>query len=81
MTIVNVHEAKARFSEILARAEAGETITICRRNKPVAELKPVAAVPSKPRPLGLAKGEFSIPPDFFDPLPDELLDLFEGKGE
>jgi hypothetical protein len=27
-------------------------------------------------PIGLAKGEFIIPDDFNDPLPDEILDLF-----
>ena len=28
-------------------------------------------------PIGLAKGEFTVPEDFNDPLPDEILDLFE----
>jgi peptidoglycan hydrolase CwlO-like protein len=28
-------------------------------------------------PLGLAKGEFVVPDDFNEPLPDEILDLFE----
>jgi hypothetical protein len=31
------------------------------------------------RPIGLAKGKFSIPDSFFEPLPEELLDAFEGK--
>lgn len=34
-------EAKARFSELLARAEAGEEITIKRHGAPVAKLVPV----------------------------------------
>ena len=34
-----------------------------------------------PRPFGLGKGLAEIHDSFFDPLPDELLDLFEGKGE
>jgi prevent-host-death family protein len=34
-------DAKARFSELLARVEAGETITIRRHGKPVAQLVPV----------------------------------------
>lgn len=34
-------EAKARFAELLARAEAGETITIRRHGKPIAKLIPV----------------------------------------
>lgn len=34
-------DAKARFSELLARVEAGETITISRHGKPVAKLTPI----------------------------------------
>jgi hypothetical protein len=30
-------------------------------------------------PIGLAKGELVVPDDFNDPLPDEILDLFEAK--
>ena len=30
------------------------------------------------RPYGLAKGEFSVPDDFDAPLPDDILDDFEG---
>jgi hypothetical protein len=32
---------------------------------------------NKCRPLGLAKGKFKVPDDFNEPLPDEILDLFE----
>ncbi|WP_404358535.1 hypothetical protein [Methylotuvimicrobium sp. KM1] len=31
------------------------------------------------RPIGLAKGLVEIPTSFFDPLPDDMLDDFEGK--
>lgn len=31
---------------------------------------------NKPLPIGLAKGEFTVGDDFNDPLPDEILDLF-----
>ena len=30
----------------------------------------------KTRPLGIARGEFSIPDDFKEPLPDDIVDLF-----
>ncbi len=39
---------------------------------------PAAPMP-EPRPIGLGKGLAEIPDAFFDPLPDDLLDLFEGK--
>lgn len=31
---------------------------------------------NKPLPIGLAEGEFTVPDDFNEPLPDEILDLF-----
>ena len=31
---------------------------------------------NKLRPIGLAEGQFTVPDDFNDPLPDEILDLF-----
>lgn len=80
MKQLNIHEIKARFSEILAEVEKGESVVICRRNQPIAELRPLPAKPKQPRPIGLAKGRFSVPPSFFEPLPDDLLDLFEGRG-
>lgn len=79
--LVNLHEAKAHLSELLDRVEAGETVVICRRNKPVAELKPVPpSTLTEPRPIGLAKGVGHVLPSFFEPLDDELLALFEGRG-
>ncbi len=32
----------------------------------------------KQRPFGLCQGEFTVPDDFNQPLPDDVLDLFEG---
>ncbi len=39
---VNIGEAEARFSELVAKAEAGEEIIIARGNEPVARLAPLA---------------------------------------
>lgn len=81
MIKLNIHEAKTHLSRYLAELEKGETILLCRRNIPIAEIRPVPKVRKKKRPIGLAKGTFEIPDSFFDPLPDDLIDLFEGKGE
>jgi hypothetical protein len=35
--------------------------------------------PPQLRPIGLAKGQFTVPDDFNAPLPEELLRSFEGK--
>ena len=38
-------------------------------------------VAKKPkRPIGLAKKKLKLTKSFFKPLPDELLDAFEGKS-
>jgi prevent-host-death family protein len=41
MREVGSFEAKTHLSELLAAVEAGETVTITRRGKPVAQLVPV----------------------------------------
>lgn len=79
MVRLNIHEAKTHFSRYLKRVEKGETIILCKRNVPVAEIRPWTDGPRKRRPIGLDKGTFEIPKEFFDPLPQELLDYFEGK--
>jgi antitoxin (DNA-binding transcriptional repressor) of toxin-antitoxin stability system len=76
VTKLNVHEAKTHLSRYLEQVSAGETILLCRRNHVIAEIRPVRAPREKPRPVALAKGQFSIPPEFFDPLPDEILSYF-----
>ena len=80
MTMIraNVHEIKARLSEYLDRAESGETIVVCRRNVPIAEIRAIATAPTKPRPIGIAPG-LKVRKSFFDPLPDDLIGAFEGR--
>ena len=33
------------------------------------------------RPLGWLKGQWTVPDSFFEPLPNDLLDLFNGASE
>jgi prevent-host-death family protein len=78
MRQVNIHEAKTHLSRLVEEVENGEEIVIARAGKPVARL--VKAEPDKPaRTLGLLKGKIWIADDFDAPLPDDILDLFEGK--
>jgi hypothetical protein len=42
----------------------------------LAQAKPTENI--NQRPIGLAKGQFEIPDSFFEPLPDDILDGFEG---
>ena len=80
MLSINIHEAKAKLSEYLAAVEAGETVQICRRNVPVAEIVPLRQPRKSPRPIGLAcDSDYDSPASFFEPLPDELLKAFNGE--
>ena len=78
MIRINVQEAKTNLSRYLKRLEEGERIVICRRNVPIAELRPIEPRRLEPRPFGLGAGEFEVPASFFEPLPDDLLVAFEG---
>lgn len=81
MISINTHEAKAKLSEYLAAVEAGETVTICRRNVPVAQIVPLAAARGEPRPVGLAcDAGVELPESFFEPLPDDLVQAFSGAA-
>jgi prevent-host-death family protein len=80
MKKINIHEAKTHLSQYLEEVEHGETVLLCRRNQPVAELRPLAAHRHKPRSIGLAKGKFKVPASFFEDLPEETLALFRGEG-
>ena len=73
---LNIHEAKTHLSRHLNEMSEDDRIVLCRRNLPVAEVR-LLPVRRHPRQLGLAKGEFTVPGSFFDPLPDDLLDAFE----
>jgi prevent-host-death family protein len=80
MLMVNIFEIKAKLSEYLDRAVAGERVLICRHNKPVAELRAVAEVRTDPRPIGPLPGRptFEIAPGFFEPMPEAELEHWEG---
>ena len=79
MTMINIHEAKARLSEYARRVQKGETIILCHRNKPFAEIRPLQPQEkSGERPFGLARGKFRLPEDFNSPDP-EIEALFAGK--
>ncbi len=80
MITINVNEAKTHLSQYLDAAESGERIIICKRNRPVAEICPIAHKDKEKRPLGLAKGTFEVPSSFFDELPEETIALFSGMA-
>ncbi len=81
MTTVTVEEMLRNLTDFLKKVKTGETLVIMDNNQPVAELKPIGEQKKSKlhRPFGLAAGQFVVPDDFNDPLPEEILRDFEGK--
>ena len=73
-----VEDLEKHPREYLEKVLEGQTVVVLRDERPVAEIRPLNAA-TGPRPIGLAAGEFVVPDDFDDPLPNEILDAFEGK--
>ena len=65
---VNMHEAKARLSRLVAEVQAGEEVFIAKSGKPVAQLMRIKEN-VKPRPMGTAKGKVRLAKDFDAPAP------------
>ncbi len=69
---VDVHQAKARLSELLTAAEAGDDVVIARDGAPVARLVPVTAASAIRRPGFAGPGLWMS--DDFDEVPEEVGD-------
>ncbi|HML13758.1 MAG TPA: type II toxin-antitoxin system prevent-host-death family antitoxin [Xanthobacteraceae bacterium] len=75
---INSSELRTRFFAVLKRVSEGESFIICKYGKPVALLSPTRR--RRKIRFGFMKGKIKFAPDFDDPLPDEILDAFEGRG-
>jgi prevent-host-death family protein len=76
METVTIHSAKRTLSQLLARVEAGEEIVLARGKQPIARIVPYHPVAPK-RQFGALRGVVSVGPEFFEPLPDDELTLWE----
>ena len=79
MEKVQLHEAKARLSELVDRAQSGEEVVISRHGRAVAKLVGYAPRGGK-RKLGILRGKIKFHKGWDDPLPEEILAYFEGRG-
>lgn len=76
MIIVPLAEAKNNLSKLVDDAAAGQIITIAKHGRALARLVPVGKT-CGPR-IGAMKGKLELSADFDAPLPDDMLDAFEG---
>ena len=79
MEKVQLHDAKARLSELVDRAQSGEEVVISRHGRAVARLVGYAPKAAKRR-LGILRGKIKFHKGWDDPLPEEILAHFEGRG-
>ena len=69
MVTATIFEAKTNLSELIRKAQAGETVVITagREKKPMAKLEAI-----QPQRLGVAYDpNFELPDSFWEPLSDE----------
>ena len=82
MIAATIYEAKTNLSDLIKQAQKGNVVTITsgRDKTPVARLE--AIHPKEPIRLGLRETPgFTLPDSFWEPLPDDELDLWDGGGE
>jgi prevent-host-death family protein len=78
----SIFEAKTNLSQLVKEVQKGEVVTITsgRARTPVARLGPIK--PIKKKRLGaLDTPGFALREAFFEPLPEEELQLWSGQGE
>src|SRR5205807_5041198 len=78
MSTISVQDIQRDLLAFLRRVEAGESFLVVKGEHPLAEVRPVPAPGTQPRPFGLCAGRFTVPADFDRPLPEEILREFEG---
>ena len=79
MRSVNMHEAKTQLSRLAEAVAAGEEIIIAKAGKPKMKLVPIDSRKKKIK-FGALKGKIHVSEDFDAPLPQDILDAFEGRG-
>lgn len=75
---VTVHAAKTNLSKLIEAALAGEEVVIARGKRPMVKIVPVAGYSGFS--IGVLKGELTGQgPDFFEPMSEDELALWEGQ--
>ena len=84
-TIVSIEEATLHLPNLLKRILSGEEeVLIAQEGLPIARLIPIMPIAKEPlqRVFGMDAGKIVLSPDFNDPLPDDIINLFyESKIE
>jgi antitoxin (DNA-binding transcriptional repressor) of toxin-antitoxin stability system len=79
MTTISIYDIQRDPLGYLRRVEDGETLVVARDERPVAEIKPVPMQARQRRPFGLCAGQFTVPDNFDQPFPGDILQEFDGR--
>ena len=83
MLKVNIHQAKTHLSRYAKRVKKGETVLLCDRNKPFAEIRPYGKTAAKAvakRRMGMDEGKIALPPDWDSPATNAEIAALFGAG-
>ena len=75
---VSISEAQANFSQLVARAAAGEEIVVTKFGKPIAAMVPYDSAQRPLRKPGALQGKIRIKPGFYT-ADKEIEKLFYGE--
>jgi len=78
MIKLNIHEIKTQFSKYIDMVEDGETVVVCKRNIPVAEIRAIEKKKKRMPVFGSAAGMGKILPSFYEPMTKEELREWDG---
>jgi antitoxin (DNA-binding transcriptional repressor) of toxin-antitoxin stability system len=73
MIKLNLHQVKAELSRYIEMVEAGEIVVVCKRNVPVAEIRPITQKERKEPELGWADDTLRVPDDFNQLTAEEVI--------
>lgn len=79
MRRVNIADAKAHLSEYIREVKKGETLVICERNVPVAEVRAFDAERKPARIFGRFDGMVEVDASVFAPMSDEDVAEWEDR--
>ncbi|MEO8684989.1 MAG: type II toxin-antitoxin system prevent-host-death family antitoxin [Devosia sp.] len=73
---ISVQKAGADLTKLIHAALAGEEVVITEGDTPLAKIVPIKGSSFQ---IGMLEGQLGEVPDFFEPMSDEDLSLWEGR--
>ena len=79
MVTITLKDFYSNIREYIQTVINGEEIIISKEKKPLFQIEPIVQKGKKNRPYGLCKGEFTVPDNFDEELPKEIIADFIGR--